>query len=315
MSIVSFLIILVAPLILAACGEAAPAVNQATAVPAQVITTFYPTRYFAQRISGGVVRVECPTPADADPIFWVPDEAVTQRFQTAELVVLNGAGFERWAATAALPLQRTCESARVFKDEFLTYAGVSHSHGASGEHTHAGTDGHTWMDPLNALRQAEAIAGRMAAQWPMHERDFRQGFDGLAADLKQLDERLRGLSERLAGVSLIASHPAYNYPARRYGWTLHNIDLPPDEAPSQAQREALRAAIAKGDSRMAIVLFESDPSAEVRAALGAAAVVTFEPAEMLDPAREARGEDYLSIMNANVDRLESAMKPADRSIP
>ena len=37
-----------------------------------VITTFYPTQYFAQRIGGDLIDVTCPVPADEDPIFGCP---------------------------------------------------------------------------------------------------------------------------------------------------------------------------------------------------------------------------------------------------
>ena len=34
-----------------------------------ILTTFYPTTYFTQRIVGDYCDVECPVPNDADPIF------------------------------------------------------------------------------------------------------------------------------------------------------------------------------------------------------------------------------------------------------
>ena len=35
-----------------------------------VLTTFYPTEYFAERIAGGLVIVDSPLPDGEDPIFW-----------------------------------------------------------------------------------------------------------------------------------------------------------------------------------------------------------------------------------------------------
>ena len=56
-----------------------------------VLTTFYPTAYFARRISGGLVPVDCPVPEGEDPIFWQPERSVLERYRNAKLIVLNGA--------------------------------------------------------------------------------------------------------------------------------------------------------------------------------------------------------------------------------
>jgi len=287
----------------------------ADATPPEVVTTFYPTRYFAQRISGGLVRVDCAVPPDADPIFWQPDRAGIERMQRAGLIVVNGAGYEQWLATAALPLSRLCDTAANFEGEFISYEAVHHSHGAGGEHSHEGVDGHTWMDPVNAARQAEAISIAMARRWPQHEKAFRDNHLSLGADLAALAARFEALRIGTDAARIVATHPAFNYPAKRYGWPLKNVDLPPHEPPTPAAVESLRARIASYGPANVVLLFESEPIPEVRASvLGAGAgprggvqVVVFEPAEVISPAREAAGENYLTIMHANIDRLAAAL--------
>jgi len=260
--------------VLAACGDE-PGVASPERVGKPVVrTSFYPVTYFTERIAGDLVRVDCPLPADADPIFWHPDADAIRTYQEADLVVLNGAKFEKWALSVSLPENRVVRSADRFPDEWITFEEASaHKHGPSGTtHTHEGVDGHTWMDPVLAKRQAAAIRDALKRLLPESAASLDSRFDALAKDLDALDELFRALPTE--GRILVATHPAWNYPARRYGWKLVND---PDAA---------------GDVR----LWEGDPGAE------GPREVRFSPCEQDD------GEDYLAAMRGNLARLRAALE-------
>lgn len=271
-----------------------------------VLTTFYPTAYFARRIAGGTVRVDCPVPEGEDPIFWQPDRTALERYQSARLVVLNGAEFEKWASTASLPSSRVVNSAAVFKDRYIKFdTGITHSHGAAGEHSHEGVDGHTWLDPMLAIEQARAIAEGMKRAWPEHAEAFDANFALLASDLTALDVSFQALTPRLAGVKLLASHPAYNYLAKRCGWTITNLDLDPGEGLNASAMEAIAEAIGDHEGQV-ILLWESEPSTDSEFT-GTFENVLFSPAELPGTGPEPLSPDYLEIMRANIQRLEAAL--------
>lgn len=276
-----------------------------------VMTTFYPTTYFAKRIAGGRVPVECPLPADADPIFWQPTVADLQRYQKAGLIVINGADFEKWVATAALPEARVVNTAAPFKSDFVRFKTMTHSHGAKGQHTHEGTDGHTWLDPINAKAQASEIAKAMSKRFPEDAAEFEKNLKTLLADLDTLDARFKALTPKLGGVTLLASHPAYNYLAKRYGLTIVNFDFDPESEISPEKLEEIAKqlpSITPGSAR--IMLWESQPLAQATAALEQALQIqslVFSPAESLDADAAKQGLDYLAIMNANLVRLEKSV--------
>lgn len=296
-----------------ASSQPAPQPPAPTSAAGPVLTTFYPTTYFAQRIAGGLVPIECPLPPDTDAIFWQPDRATLARYQNASLIIINGAEFEKWVAGASLPLSRVCDSALPFKSEYVKFDTIKHSHGAAGAHAHEGTDGHTWLDPINAARQVQQITTAMSRAFPAHEKAFRDNAQKLAADLATLDARYRELAPKLKGARLLANHPAYNYLAKRYALSITNFDVPPDEPPAHAELAKIEAAListtTKPAAGLVLMLFEAEPAAEVRAALTKLGVVpvTFEPAESIDPAALARGDDYLKIMNRNIDNLHAAL--------
>ncbi|MCB9845190.1 MAG: zinc ABC transporter substrate-binding protein [Phycisphaeraceae bacterium] len=276
-----------------------------------VMTTFYPTLYFAQRIGGESVSVSCPVPEDEDAIFWQPDDRQIAAYQRADMIIINGAEFEKWVATVSLPDSHIVNSAAALPDPLITFEAVTHSHGLGGAHTHEGIDGHTWVDPVNARLQAQAIRDAMIARWPDRAAAFRSSFDTLARDLNALDTRIKEITPRLAGVVILCSHPAYNYLARRQGWTIINLALDPEAELDQEARSAISHALEgapQGAPRL--LLWESEPLSATSQSLQSdfdVQSVVFSPCELLGETDQLAGADYLSVMRDNIDRLESAL--------
>ena len=250
-----------------------------------VFTTFYPTTYFAGRLAGADARVVCPLPADADPIFWSPDDATIEAYQQADLIVVNGARFEKWVLKTSLPDARVVDTAKPFASEFLRFAeAVEHSHGPSGKHAHEGVDGHTWMDPLLAKQQAAEIARALKALLPERAQEIDARLAALHADLDEIHQGFEALTARYRKQPLLASHPAYNYPAFRYGWTVRNLNLDPESMPN-AEQEAGLAKILE-DTPARHILWESPPLPDIAERLKekyGLESVEFSPCEVLVP--------------------------------
>ncbi|GAB4383296.1 MAG: zinc ABC transporter substrate-binding protein [Phycisphaerales bacterium] len=288
-----------------ACRPNAPSDSAARADRPVVMTTFYPLAFLAERIAGGLVDVECPLPEDADPATWDPHADVMRRFQSADLILINGASFEQWVARAPLPRSRVVDTTAAKRDELLRYASaITHSHGMGGTHSHEGIDGHTWLDPLMALAQAQAIADGMSDAFPEHADAFGRNLLALTTELRALDRELAGLEASMTDVSVICSHPAYNYLGRRYHWNLIVVPMDPAAAVKADDLEALRRAVESAGPRR-IVLWESPTSdgnvAAIRDAIGAESVL-YTPCEQ--PPAEG---DFLSVMRENIERLRTAV--------
>ena len=276
----------------------------------EVYTTFYPTQYFAERIGGDLVQVRNPVPEDADPIFWEPSRENLQAYQEADLIILNGAGFEKWVEQATLPEDRIVDTAAPFEDEFIQYEqAITHSHGSAGEHSHEGLDGHTWLDPMHAKIQAAEIKDALAARYPDRAEAFEQGYAALAADLDQIDQALARYQESYDGKPFFASHPAYNYIARRYEWNVDNLDLDPEEMPDDETFTEIKERMAHHPAEY--IVWEGEPTPEIaerfREELGLESI-TFSPAELLGEEERAAGVDYLQVMKENLERIEPIFK-------
>ncbi len=284
--------------------------EQALAGDPVVYTTFYPTTYFAERIAGEAVKVVCPCPEEADPATWMPDAGTLAAYQKAGLIVINGASFEKWIERASLPESRMVDTSKPLTSELITQKdAVTHSHGPEGGHSHEGIDGHTWLDPINATKQAAQIKRAMIGRWPDRKAVFDVGHAGLAGDLDGLDLRLRSISQMLRGRRLLSSHPAYNYLARRYGWQLRYFFLEPDELPDEETLAKIKADLALQSADL--MLWESPPSPMVADAVARelnVVNVVFSPCESRSAEDRARGADYISLMKESLDRLEAAAR-------
>jgi len=167
------------------------------------------------------------------------------------------------------------------------------------------------MDPVNAIAQSRAVGEALAELAPGHAEEFMSNFVELETDLQGLDTECRSLSPLVDGVRLLSSHPAYNYLSRRYGWGVTSFDLDPGETITPEQLTRIEAAKNPEADGLTVMLWESEPIEGVTVALDAIGIssVVFRPAETVDPERRAAGEDYLSIMHANIERLRAALTP------
>ncbi|UCH40715.1 MAG: metal ABC transporter substrate-binding protein, partial [Gammaproteobacteria bacterium] len=179
-------------------------VTPAAAERLTVYTVNYPLKYFAERIAGEHAEVVFPTPADVDPAFWKPDTVTIGAYQGADLILLNGANYAKWVGQVSLPRRRLVNTSAAFAERLIkTESGIAHSHGAGDEHAHAGTAFTTWLDPRQALLQAEAIAQALIKNRPQAQAEIELNFAALERDLRALDDQLKEILSHARGQALL----------------------------------------------------------------------------------------------------------------
>ena len=280
-----------------------------------VYTTFYPTQYFAERIGGDLIDVVCPVPADEDAIFWMPDAKNIAAYQKADLIVINGAMFAKWVQKASLPESRVVNTANPFADRFINFEHATvHSHGKKGKHAHKGMDGHTWVDPINAKIQADEIKKALIKEYPDHKAAFKKGYSELAHDLDMLNEQLKAYQAAYKNQPILASHPAYNYIAKRYGWNIANLNLDPEAMPSDETFEAIKATLKMHPATY--LIWEAYPTPaiadRIEKELGLISV-EFSPCELLSEEDLSNGVNYLNVMQDNLKNMAAIFDgPAEK---
>lgn len=273
-------------------------------VSPNICASFYPLAYFAERIAGNSIQAFCPVPEGKDPGTWFPDRETLSRIQAADLILLNGANYEQWVKKASLPLSRVVETTKGFEKALIRFnEAVTHSHGPAGLHSHEGIDGHTWLDPLNAVLQAESLEKALIKHFPEKASKFSRGFLDLKEDLLKLDRAFSELSNNLKGGLILCSHPAYNYVSKRYGWEIRNHPLNPENMPEANEFDKIKEENLQRPFQA--ILWESPPKPEIEEkfkGLGIKSIV-FSPCELLTKEESLNGVDYMKVMNANLENL------------
>jgi zinc transport system substrate-binding protein len=264
-----------------------------------VYVTNYPLQYFAQRIGGPHVKVHFPAPADEDPAYWTPDAETISKYQQADLILLNGAGYEQWVRSASLPKSKLCDTSAPFSEEYIALEDeLTHSHGPEGKHAHGSTAFTTWLDPTLAIKQADAVRTSLVELQPESADAFQKNFDALKTDLEALDQQIADTVRNASDRPVVFSHPVYQYFARRYGLNARSVHWEPDEPPTDAMWTELKTLLAAHPVKW--MIWEGEPREQTVAKLAELGIdsVTFSSC-----GNAPTEGDFLDVQRGNIESL------------
>lgn len=284
-----------------------------------VVASFYPMAFLAERIGGEHVHVTSLTQPGQEP----HDLEISAR-QTAQLeesdaaLYLKGLQPSVDEAIGQSPIATKIDAAGLTSlEEHGTEAGHDEEHedehahedehGDEHGHEHEGGDPHIWLDPVKYAEVAEGVGKAFQKADPDHAADYRANTAALVKDLKALDAKFRtGLADRETDV-FVTTHAAFGHLAERYGLTEEAISgLDPDTEPSGARVKELQK-IAKEDG-VTTVFYEtlvSDKTAKTLAGDTGLKTDVLDPVEGIT--EKSRGEDYFQVMEANLTALRTAL--------
>ena len=271
--------------------------------PAGVVeVTHYPMEYIVSRIGGSRVEVRFRAREATDPAYWRPTTEDVVAMQEADLIVVNGAGYEPWLVDVSLPVSRLVDTTAPWSDRLIALEEtVTHSHGPEGDHEHGGTAFTTWLDLSLLARQTETVAEAMKRRWPEHEAEFGRRAGELIAELETLDAEFEAAAASLAERSFAFSHPVYQYLQARYGLEGASVHWEPDVTPD-AKAWAEFEHLADHGHSVDAMIWEASPTPETREQLGerGVAVVIVAPTSTAPPEG-----DFLAAMQSNLQSIQS----------
>ena len=286
---------------LAGCAAADSGSPGSGALP--VVASFYPLQLAAEQVGGAHVRVANLTKAGAEP----HDLELTPR-DVAEVSKATLVVFEKGLspavdeAVAAEAPDRGLDVAPAAKLD-LTFTPVE-----SGDPRPAGdrvTDPHFWLDPVRYAAVAQAVADRLGTVDPEHRADYAAHAKAFKARLAALDGEFRRGLAHCASTSIVTSHNAFGYLARRYGMSQVGITGLSPEAEPEAATLARVATYVK-EHQVSTVYAEtlvSPAIADTVARETGAKVATLDPLEGLTSS--SAGADYFAVMRSNLAALRA----------
>ena len=274
--------------------------GEAATSPTVVVSTSAPVAWIVDRLAGSSVQHLPLVPDGEDARHWRPRGEELSTVLEADLVITNGAGLEPYLEAISLPLSRVVETTAGV--ELVEVAGLTHSHGDEGEHSHREPASLTALDPSTFAHQlgvvAEALCARDSAGCERYRQETaaaRNELDSLAAELSELGRAHSGVSigGRLADTA---------YLVRGLGIELEDFELVAGSTPEADTVEALMRWAQSQPS--AVVMWLSTPPSAVLDALPETVRHV-----VLDPLSRSRDDyDYLRQARSNISALRSAFE-------
>ncbi|NEC31255.1 zinc ABC transporter substrate-binding protein [Streptomyces sp. SID8111] len=279
-----------------------------------VVASFYPMAFLAERIGGEHVNVTSLTQPGQEPHDLEISAKQTAQLQESDAALyLTGLQPSVDEAIGQAELKTKIDAAKLTSLE--THAddgghGDEHEdeHADDHGHTHeAGKNPHIWLDPVKYAEVAEGVGAAFAKADPDHAADYRKNTEALVGELGDLDARFEaGLKNRATDV-FITTHAAFGHLAGRYGLTEEAINgLDPESEPSGARvKELERTAKADGVTTVFYETLVSDRTAKTLASDAGLKTDVLDPLEGITDA--SRGDDYFQVMEANLAALKKAL--------
>lgn len=270
----------------AGCGASGSSSDGKT----DVVASFYPLAWAAERIGGETVSVHNLTRPGTEPHDVELSPRDVARVRSADVVLYLGGGFQPAVEDAVKGASGTVV-------DLLAHLELARAAEAEGGLTE---DPHIWLDPVRYAAVVGRI-GRVLGRPRQAER--------LEAQLSELDrEYAHGLAH-CRRHEIVTTHAAFGYLARRYHLRQIPITgLSPEAEPTPRDLEGVVERVRA--SKATTVFFEtliSPRLAETVARETGARTDVLDPLEGLSQEKLDRGADYLSVMRENLTALRRAL--------
>ncbi|RBY86913.1 metal ABC transporter solute-binding protein, Zn/Mn family [Blastococcus sp. TF02A-26] len=243
-----------ATLALAACGSEdegpTTSVGDADACPGDVVDVVVSVGQWGdvvESLGGDCASVTTVISSTAvDPHDFEPTTGDIAAFEEADLVVLNGADYDHWAADAAANVDPApvvldlAEVAGLETEEHAEQEGEEHTeeegeeHAEEEGHGHGGVNPHIWHSPDFVQQAADAVTAELSALSPDAADHFADRATAWEEELAPYLAEIESLRAAAAGRTYAATESVFDYMARDIGLT----DVTPEGYREAASNES-----------------------------------------------------------------------------
>jgi zinc/manganese transport system substrate-binding protein len=320
---------LLGTMVLAACGDDDTETGAGDDRPEIVVTTNI-LGDLVQEVVGGAADVEVVMPLGADPHEFSVSTRQAEEMVDADLLVVNGAGFEAGLAGVIDRAEDEGTSTFAFADhvDLLSFEGSDsddghdeseesdEDHDAEEDHDHD-LDPHVWTDPARMAEAVVELARAVAELEGVEAAGVEERADAYADELLALDQEIEALLADVPpdGRVLVTNHEVFGYFADRYGFEVVGTVIPSGTTqaePSSAELEDLAALIV--EESVPAIFSETTQSDGLASSLadmvGEVEVVSLYTESLGEEGSGA--ETYLAMMRTNAELIAGALAGSSR---
>ncbi|MCW6661147.1 zinc ABC transporter substrate-binding protein [Aerococcaceae bacterium NML201209] len=285
----------------------------------KVMTTFYPVYYLAQRIAGDKMEVSMLLDSNQDPHDYESSARDAATVQQSDIFIYQDDEMEHFVSdmvklldTSKTKIVESTEDIELLAgdmhehDDHEHEEGESHDDHADHDHDHSHEfDPHTWMDPMIYAKQAENVKKALIEVDPDNKAVYEANAKALVEELTQLDAEYREQLAKLENKTIVVQHAAFGYLAHAYGLTQEAITgIQTTQEPSAAALAAMQDFVKAHQVKTIFVEPSLNPAtAKVVADASGATLRPLRTLESVTQEEIEKGEDYFTIMRANLAEL------------
>lgn len=305
--------------ILGGCTQASPKeenASQAKNDKIEIYTTIFPLQDFSEKIGGKYVQVENIVPAGSDAHSYEPTTKTMMKIAKGDAFIYLGTGIEGFTDAVINAVKnedteivKSSEGISLIKSTTTAPEEEEKESEEENEGEESEVDPHVWLDPIRSIQLAENIKNTLVKIKPDQKEYFEENYMALKKELENTDLSFKRMVEDSTNKTFIVAHSAFGY-WENYGLKQLGISgLSPSNEPSQKKIEEIIKVAEK--EKVRYILFEQNVEnrvAEVIKREIGADTLTLHNLEALTEEDIKNKEDYVSIMERNIETLGKALK-------
>ena len=201
--------------------------SKADELPLKVVTTFSILADMAEQIGKEHISVQTLIDWDEDAHVFQPSPGDVKQIAEADLLVLNGLGFEGWLSRLLSAADYKGPSIEAATGVSLIRLGLTHGEHEVHDHDHVGGvyDPHAWHSLKAALVYVDNIAKGLIKADPKNEQDYLANLKSYSEKLQSLDLSIAHKISKIpiAQRRLVVPHNAFAYLARDYDLHIYSL--------------------------------------------------------------------------------------------
>jgi zinc/manganese transport system substrate-binding protein len=269
----------------------------------KVLATFSILGDLVKNVGGDRVEVATLVGPDSDAHVYAPAPADAKKVADAQVVVMNGLGFEGW-------MSRLIKASGSKAQPVVASKGVKARRSGEAGHGHNEADPHAWQSVANVKIYVTNIRDALAAADPAGKAEYEKNAAAYLATLDALDREVKTAVAAIPADrrKIISTHDAFGYFADAYGITF----LAPQGVSTESEasaRDVARIITQIKRQKIPAVFLEnvSDPRLMKRISEESGARIGGKLYS--DALTDAKGEapTYVDMMRYNVKQIAAAL--------
>ena len=281
----------------------------------KIVSTVFPGYDFAKNIAGENAQISLLLPPGSESHSYEPSPQDIIKIQNADLFIYVGGESEDWVSRILESMDTKVKTlsmmdvVEVYEEE--TVEGMEQDHNESGNDEVA-YDEHVWTSPVNAIKISQAISDMLVETDPENAQLYSENAKVYIQKLDKLDKDFKEFFDTVDNKLLIfGDRFPLRYFVEEYGLDYYAA-FPGCSSESEPSAATIAFLIDKVKEENIGTIFNiefsnhriSDSIAEATGSKTA----LFHTCHNVSKEEMDAGEDYISLMTQNLERLKGAMK-------